>query len=188
MLTAFFVPSCKQSTMFTKADIEKYFMAEKQESLLFVIVGVIAVAIAIAFFFFQKSNFYKGAAIPLLLIGLIQIVVGYTVYKRSDGDRIRNVYAYDMNPGQLKNEELPRMQTVNKNFVIYRWIEIVLILAGAGLIFYFRNNPVNNFWYGLGITLTMQATLMLGADYFAEQRALGYAKGLDAFVNQKQGI
>ncbi len=170
--------------MFTKADIEKYFIAEKQESLLFVIVGIIAVVIAIAFFFFLKTNFYRGAAIPLLLIGIIQIAVGYTVYKRSDGDRIRNVYAYDMNPGQLKNEELPRMQTVNKNFVIFRWIEIVLILLGAGLMFYFRNNPVNNFWYGLGITLTMQATLMLGADYFAEQRALGYVKGIEGFVDR----
>ena len=41
--------------MFTKADIEKYFIAEKQESLVFIVVGVIALLLAIAFFFFLNS-------------------------------------------------------------------------------------------------------------------------------------
>ena len=168
--------------MFSKPDIEKYFMAEKQESLLFLIIGIIALILAIAFFFFLKTNFYKGAAIPLVLIGLIQIVVGFTVYKRSDEDRVRNVYAYDMNPGQLKNEELPRMKTVIKNFAIYRWVEIVCVLGGALLIFYCKTNPEKALWYGLGVTLVIQAALMLGADYFAEKRAVQYSKGIESFV------
>jgi ABC-type xylose transport system permease subunit len=168
--------------MFSKPDIEKYFMAEKQESLLFLIIGIIALVLAIAFFFFLKTNFYKGAAIPLVLTGLIQIVVGFTVYKRSDGDRVRNVYAYDMNPGQLKNEELPRMKTVIKNFAIFRWVEIACVLGGALLIFYCKTNPDKTFWYGLGVTLVVQAALMLGADYFAEKRAVQYSKGIESFV------
>src|SRR5437762_4412597 len=98
--------------MFSKQDIEKYFLAEKQLGLLFIVVGAVAIVLAIIFFFLLKTSFYKGAAIPLLVIGLIQLIAGTTVYKRSDNDRIRNVYAYDMNPGQLKNEELPRMQAV----------------------------------------------------------------------------
>src|SRR5450432_4695096 len=101
--------------MFTKQDIEKYFLAEKQMSILFIIIGSVAVVLAIIFFFLLKTSFYKGAAVPLLLIGLIQLIAGATVFKKSDNDRIRNVYAYDMNPGQLKNEELPRMKTVVKN-------------------------------------------------------------------------
>jgi ABC-type xylose transport system permease subunit len=168
--------------MFSKPDIEKYFMAEKQESLLFLIIGIIALILAIAFFFFLKTNFYKGAAIPLVLIGLIQIVVGYTVYKRSDEDRVRNVYAYDMNPGQLKNEELRRMKTVIKKFAIYRWVEIVCVLGGALLIFYCKNNPDKALCYGLGVTLVVQAALMVGADYFSEKRAVQYSKGIESFV------
>ncbi|HLK27877.1 MAG TPA: hypothetical protein VKT28_04805 [Puia sp.] len=167
--------------MFTKTDIEKYFIAEKQESLLFLIIGIIAILLAITFYFFLKNNFYKGAAIPLLVIGLIQAVVGYTVYARSDKQRIDNVYAYDMNPGKLKNEELPRMQTVNKNFVIYRWIEIVFIVTGIAVIIYFKNNQEKSFWAGLGITLAIQAALMLGADYFAEKRAKVYMEQLESF-------
>ncbi|MBP9099066.1 MAG: hypothetical protein KBF74_09645, partial [Ferruginibacter sp.] len=70
--------------MFTKSDIEKYFTAEKSESLLFVIIGFTAIIAAVVFFFFLKTNFYKGLSVPLLLIAFIQISVGFTVYKRSD--------------------------------------------------------------------------------------------------------
>ena len=45
--------------MFTKADIEKYFNAEKQESLLFMLIGVAGIIAAFVFFFFLKTNFYK---------------------------------------------------------------------------------------------------------------------------------
>ncbi len=172
--------------MFTKADIEKYFMAEKQESLVFLVFGIVAVLLALAFFFIQKTNFYKGAAIPLLLVGIIQIVVGISVYKRSDEDRIRNVYAYDMNTDQLKNTELPRMKGVNRNFVIYRYTEIVLAIIGAGLLFYYRPDPSKSFWYGLGLTLMIQGLVMLGADYFAEKRALEYTKGLESFLSKQK--
>ena len=171
--------------MFTKTDIEKYFTVEKSESLLFVIIGIAAIVLAVIFFFFLKTNFYKGIAVPFLLIGLIQLTVGFVVYKRCDDDRKRNVYAYDSNPSQLKNKEIPRMEKVNKNFVLYRWIEIVLILAGLVLIFLYRSNTERSFWYGLGIGLAIQAAIMLGADYFAEARAMVYTKGLQEFTVDK---
>ena len=42
--------------MFTTADKEKYFNAEKQESLLFVIIGIAAIITAIIFLFFIKTT------------------------------------------------------------------------------------------------------------------------------------
>lgn len=170
--------------MFTKADIERYFVAEKQESLVFIVIGAVAILAAIAFYFFLKSSFLRGAAFPLLLIGIIQLTVGYTVYKRSDDDRVRNVYAYDMNPTQLKQDEIPRMEKVNRNFVIYRWIELALLVVGLILSFTFGQNPGRSFWYGFGIALSIQALIMLTADYMAEKRALEYTRGLKAFTSQ----
>ena len=128
--------------MFTKADIEKYFLAEKNESLIFLIIGVTAILFAIGFFFFWKTNFAKGAAVPLLIIGLVQAAAGYVVYARSDNQRIDNVYAYDMNPAKLKNEELPRMKTVNRNFLIYRWVEILFVVTGLVLIFLYNKQTI----------------------------------------------
>lgn len=170
--------------MFSKTDIEKYFNAEKNESLLFVLVGIAAIIAAVSFYFFLKTNFFKGAAIPLLLVGLLLGVVGFTVYKRSDADRIRNVYAYDLNPSELKQKEIPRMQTVMKNFVIYRWVEIILAIAGVTLFFYYKNNIELQFWKGFGLSLTIMALIALSADYFAEKRGDVYLQGMISFFNK----
>lgn len=170
--------------MFTKADIEKYFNAEKQESLLFLLIGITGVVASLIFFFFLKTNFHKGAAIPFLLLGLLLSAVGYTVYKRSDSDRQRNVYAYDMNPSELKERELPRMKTVMKNFVVYRYAEIFLLLAGTALFFYFRDIASKQFWKGVGFALAIMALLALIADFFAEKRGKIYTKGIESYMNR----
>jgi predicted membrane channel-forming protein YqfA (hemolysin III family) len=171
--------------MLTKTAIEKYFMAEKGESLLFVIMGVAALIAAMVFFFVFKSSALRGAAIPFLLVGAIHMVVGYTVYKRSDEDRKRNVYNLDMNPSTFKTVELPRMQVVNKNFVIYRYTEIALAIVGIALWLLFRNNMRKEFWYGFGIALAVEALLSLGADFFAEKRAGVYTRQIESLIKEK---
>ncbi len=170
--------------MFTKTDIEKYFNGEKAESGLFLAIGIAGVTAAVIFFFVLKHQVYKGAAIPMFFIGLLLAVIGYTVYKRSDSDRKRNVYAYDMNPSELKEKELPRMKIVMKNFVIYRWIEIALILIGTGLYIYFIRDIRHDFWRGLGLGLAVMAALALGADFFAEKRGKVYTNGIESFVEK----
>ncbi len=170
--------------MFSKSDIEKYFNAEKAESLLFFGIGLAGIITALVFFLYFKTSFYKGAAVPLALIGLLLGVVGYTIYMRSDADRIRNVYAYDLNPGELKEKEIPRMEKVMQSFKLYRYIEMALALAGAFLFFYFKHKTEQQFWSGLGIGLLVMALLALGADYFAEKRGHVYLNGLKHFVNR----
>jgi uncharacterized membrane protein len=168
--------------MFTKTDIEKYFMAEKAESWLFMAIGIGGTVLALVFYFGLKTNFYKGAALPLVLVGLLLGVVGYTVYKRSDGDRKRNVYAYDLNPRELRDKEIPRMEAVMKNFVVYRYVEIILALIGIGLFVYFNKEDTAIFWKGFGLTLAIMALLALSADYFAEKRGHIYINGLKQFT------
>lgn len=168
--------------------IYKYFIAEKQESLLFLIIGIAAVLLAVIFWFFIKSNpsFFKGAAIPILAIGLVQIIVGYSVYSRTDNQRKDIAYNIGIEPVSfVRQTELPRMKTIMKNFVIYRWVEIAFIITGIVLIFLFRTNPDKTFWYGFGITLTIQAMLMLGVDFLAEKRGKTYSKNLEEILNIK---
>lgn len=166
--------------MFQQKDLSfiyKYFIAEKQESLLFLVVGIIAILLAVTFWFFIKSNpaFFKGAAIPLIAIGLIQCVVGFTVYSRTDEQKKDIAYNIGLEPvSYVKQTELPRMQTVMKSFVVYRWVEIAFIITGLLLIFLFSSNPDRFFWYGFGVALAIQAVIMLGADFFAEKRGKVY--------------
>ena len=167
--------------MLTKADIEKYFVAEKQESLLFLILGLVAVLLTLIFYFGIKTSISKGAAIPLLVFGLVQVAVGYTVYQRSDDQRINNVYAYDMNPAKLKAGELARMEKVNRNFNLYRWIEAGAIVAGIILILVFYKDRDRHFWAGLGIALTIMSAEFFTADFIASKRALHYTQLLEKF-------
>ena len=174
--------------MFQQKDLSfiyKYFIAEKQESLLFLIIGIAAILLAVVFWFFIKSNpsFFKGAAIPLLAIGLIQMVVGYTVYSRTDKQKKDIAYNIGIETVSfVKQTELPRMEKVMTNFVIYRWVEIAFIITGLVLIFLYRLNPGKTFWYGFGIVLAIQAAIMLGADYFAEKRGKVYTEELKKII------
>lgn len=174
--------------MFQQKDLSfiyKYFIAEKQESLLFLIVGIIAILLAIAFWFFIKTNtaFFKGAAIPLIAIGLIQCIVGYTVYSRTDKQKSNIAYNIGMDPvSYVKQTELPRMQSVMTNFVVYRRVEITFMFTGLILIFLFRSNPDRSFWYGFGVALALQAIIMLGADHFAEKRGKVYITALQKLI------
>ncbi|HQU55975.1 MAG: hypothetical protein R2796_02395 [Chitinophagaceae bacterium] len=170
--------------MFEKKDIETYFLAEKKESYWFVIIGILSELTALVFFFFLHSTCFTGAAIPIFMIGSILGIVGYTVYKRSDEDRKRNVYAYDMNPSELKNVEWPRMQTVMQNFKLYRYLEIIFLLIGIFLLLFFYADAKNVFWKGFGIGLSAMALIALVVDYFAEQRGKIYFKGLTSFTQK----
>jgi phosphate/sulfate permease len=151
--------------------IEKYFNAEKSESLLFVLVGIAAIGAALYFILKLKQPFYNGMAYPLIAVALIQIIVGTLVYFRSpkDIERVNQIVQNDK--PKIQSEEIPRMEVVMKNFVIYRWIEILLILTGLVLAFMF---PTQTFWKGVGIGLAIQASFMLLLDYFAESRGAVY--------------
>lgn len=174
--------------MFKQNDLSfiyKYFIAEKQGSLFFLIVGMVSVLLAVVLWFFNKSNppFFKGIAIPLMAIGLIQLVVGYTVYSRTDKQKADIAYNMGMDRANyIKQTELPRMKTVMTNFVIYRWLEIVFIITGIILIFRFRLPAEKTFWYGFGVALVIQSIILLGADHLAEKRGKIYTDELQKVI------
>lgn len=174
--------------MLTKTDIEKYFIAEKNESTFFIVFGIATLLIAICLYYFVKNNFTKGMAIPLITIALIQIVVGYTIFKRSDNDRIRVVYNLEMNPDGITKKELPRMQKVNKNFIVYKWIEIALIATSFFLLIKYKpmQETFNaNFWFGFAVALLMQSSVMFVADVIAAKRGKFYEQMLNTWSKKQ---
>lgn len=160
--------------------VHKYFIAEKQAGMFFLVVGVVSVLLSLLFFVVIKTNpsLYKGMAIPLLVIGLLQSVVGFTVYSRSDTQRMDVSYKIGMDPGFVRNTELPRMEKVMRNFTIYKYVEIALLIAGIVLVVLYRTNESKQFLYGVGIALAIQAAVSLGADVMAEKRGGEYRSRL----------
>jgi hypothetical protein len=159
--------------------IEKYFNAEKYESVLFVLVGIIAIVIATYFFVKVKQPFYNGMAYPLVVVALIQIIAGSSVYFRSPKDIARVNEIVQTNKVKIKAEEIPRMKLVMENFDIYRWVEIVLLVTGLIMFFYFQSMT---FWKGIGLGLFIQAGFMLLLDFFAESRGKIYLEYLRTLI------
>jgi hypothetical protein len=161
--------------------VSTYFTEEKIESIFFIIVGIITISLALIFWFVIKYSFYNGLAFPFLLVGLIQIIVGTTVYFRAPKDIIKVEQIIKNEPQKIKTEELPRMEIVMKNFTLYKWIEITLLLTGLILFILFYNSS-QTFWKGLGLGLLIQASLMLSLDFVAEKRAQIYIQNLTQLV------
>lgn len=158
--------------------VEKYFKGERKESVLFMLVGVVVIGLAVYFITMQEQIFYQGMAYPFIVIGLIQIIVGGWVYIRSpkDLERVKNVI--EQKDNELLTEEITRMEEVMKNFVNYRWIEIILLGAGIFMFIYFENFILIE---GIGLGLIIQSSLMLLLDYLAEKRGkiyLEYLRGM----------
>ena len=157
--------------------INNYFGAERLESLLFIAIGIVALGVAAYALLASRNSLLRGAAWPLALVALIQLGVGGGVFLRSHKDIARVQSMVQVEGKRLRSEEIPRMEVVVRNFVLYRWIEIGLLVA-AILLHAFA--PAASAWRGAGIGLFFQAGLMLALDFFAERRAMVYLDWLRA--------
>jgi membrane protein implicated in regulation of membrane protease activity len=111
-----------------------YFQAEQLESLLFLAVGVIALAASAGLWWGRRSPQARGCAVALAAVAAIQVTVGATIYARTPGDLARVQAQMQGDRARILSDEVPRMRTVMRNFEIYRWIEIALLGGGALLV------------------------------------------------------
>jgi hypothetical protein len=151
--------------------VTHYFSDEKKESVFFVAIGFLACLISSYYLIIKHEPYFNGISYAFISIGLIQLVVGTSVYLKSDNDNVRVNHCIQKEPDTIKEQEIPRMKVVMKNFVIYRWAEITLIAIGLLLLFYF---PTRTIGKGIGMGLLIQSSIMLFLDYSAEQRGKIY--------------
>lgn len=162
------------------SQMEDYLDAERAESKLFVGVGVLAIGGGATALAASDRDFLRGASLPLMGVGLIQLVVGGSVWWRTEEQKaqLRGLILSD--PARYVSEETARMKVVNDNFVIYRWTEIGLL--GAGLATAGAGRAADkDFVTGLGVGLAFQSAVMLTLDYFAERRGREYADQVAGF-------
>jgi len=155
--------------------IRTYFTAEKSESLIFMIIGVVTITFSAYALLKWGDGFYKGFAFPVILIGIIQLVVGGTVYFRTD-KQVKELEAqFTKDKKVFVDAEIPRMETVMINFSLYKKVEVGFVVIGLILIFL---TPTKEFWLGVGVGMLLQGALMLTADVFAERRGTSYQRSL----------
>jgi len=159
--------------------IHEYFLAEKNESLAFIIIGTAAIICSFYFWLAINQRFFNGLAWPLLFVAFIQLSVGSYIYYRTPQDLDRVMTFASTNPKNLKNVEIPRMEKVVQKFKLYKYIELGLIVLG--LIVFFIGSA-GSFWKGFGMGMVFQGGLMLLADYIASTRGQVYLDFLKNFV------
>jgi hypothetical protein len=162
------------------SQMENYLDAERAESKLFVGMGALAIGGGATALAASDRDFLRGASGPLIGVGLIQLVVGGSVWWRTEAQKaqLRSLILTD--PARYVSEETARMKVVNDNFVIYRWTEISLLGAGAAAAGAGRALD-KDFITGLGVGLAFQSAVMLTLDYFAERRGREYADQVAGF-------
>ncbi|MDM7944112.1 MAG: hypothetical protein QUV35_15925 [Hydrogenophaga sp.] len=153
--------------------MNSYFSAEKQESLIFMAVGLLAIGLGA--WLWMNGHRLKSMAWPLVLIALMQIVVGASVYLRTDTQLSALSAQLTANPAALKVEETTRMQVVLANFSIYKAVEMVLLIVGVGMIAFLQRHDLAA---GIGVGLVLQAAFTLTLDIFAEARGADYLSAL----------
>jgi hypothetical protein len=156
--------------------IKQYFASEKTESLLFLCLGIAAILFASISVWKWHDNMLRGLAIPLALIGIVQVVVGAAVYFRTDGQLadLQALFMRDANTFAL--EEGKRMEAVMRNFSYFKIVEIVIIVVGLVLLLFLKDKGL---WQGIGMGMLIQGSLMLSADIFAEKRGMVYVQGIE---------
>jgi hypothetical protein len=160
--------------------IIKYFTGEKAESYLFLLLGLVGIAIAIYMLMTNSSSFWRGFIIPLILVSILEVIVGFTIINRSPKDIIRVENYVQNNIAKIKTLEIPRMEKVMKNFQIFRYSEIALMIIGILIFLAFSNLP---FWKGFGAGLFIQSGIVLILDFFAEKRGYIYLEYLNTLTN-----
>jgi hypothetical protein len=159
-------------------DMSSYFVAERQESVIFILVGLLAMGLSL--WLWMNGHRLKSMAYPLVVIALMQIMVGGTVLLRTDAQLSSLSAQLQTNPAALKAEETARMKTVMKNFSIYKRIEILLLITGIVMIAFLQRYDVA---VGIGVGLVLQSAFTLALDIFAEARGAEYLSAIQGLAN-----
>lgn len=163
--------------MFNKAEIEKYFLAEKSAALWVMIFAVVLFVGALIIWVIQKNDTSKGMFFPFVLFLIIAFAFGYGPYKKSDAIRKSVIYAFDMNPSKLQQDELPRVQKLKKIISLRMIADIIFLVAGGVFLFLHHKNgsPIS---FGLGTGLITIAIIALLFDYPSYLRLFKYLEGI----------
>ena len=164
--------------MFTKENIEQYFSAFKNEQIFLIILGAVALLVALVFFVGLKTEWYKGFALPLAVFAVLNMGAGFSNYKKADFIKVRNMYNYDLHPELLRTKELPRIQEMKQNFTVLIYVNTSIIFAAAFIFFYFKKKDGSEYYMGVAASLFLVAILSVAIYSVMKSKSKEYANGI----------
>jgi hypothetical protein len=156
-------------------DFARYFAEERRRAAFFLAAGLAALTLSLVLA--ARPTAYRGMIPPLGVLGLVEIVVGATVFLRTP--RQAGALRRDVRDAEedARARERERIRRVIASFRIYKVAETVVLTAGLTLMMLFPRHTV---LYASGLGCLLQASVLLVLDRVAERRAREYASALDA--------
>ena len=168
--------------MFTKNDIDNYFITYRQEHLFLLLLAAVALVVAIVLYFGIKKHFYKGLAIALASFSILFFTTSFSEFKRADRLRVVNTYNYDLHPEYLKGKELQRIAAVKKTINIEFNLGIVIMLAGFALYFYAVKNKHTAYLQGMAIGIVFMVGIAAITFFVMKNNIVKYENGVIEFT------
>lgn len=159
--------------------MDDWFKGEKNEAFVFFGLGAVSAGTG-AYLLTLDTDFSRGAGWTAIGFGGVEMLFAttYTLGLAPKHDELEDDLA--QNPAKYKQDELERMNAIADRFVIYRYTELGIFVAGAGLATYgFLKDK--KALAGIGITASAHAAIVLFLDYFAERRTHDYIDALEDF-------
>jgi hypothetical protein len=159
--------------------MHRYFDGEKREAWGFGAAGVLTVGGGTAMFF-AEDGFYRGAAYPLVIVGVIELAAGIVLLARTDAQVAALDARLDTGKRAFLDLEQPRMDKVRSEFRLLAGVELALMVAGVGLAAY-GGAQKDHLLTGIGAGTALQSAAMLTFDIHASARADAYSAAIAGF-------
>lgn len=160
--------------------LSTYFAGEKNGGLVLVGMGVV-MAIA-AVLLFPARHELRTMAIAFGLWSALELAVGVGLYLKTDGQLsgLQQVLANDR--AAMLASETPRMEVVQRNFVIIQYVWMAFIVGGALLGWWFKETrPAIG---GVALAFMINASMFLAFEISAERRGAVYLLNLKTRASQ----
>ena len=149
--------------------IAAYFSGEKNGGLVLAGVGVAMLITAIVLFPARLE--LRSLAITVGVWSLLQLGIGIGLFLKTDAQ----VGALQSQLTTMTATELPRMEKVQKNFVVLEVVWVAMIIVGAIVAWRMKENAAV---CGVALGILINASVLLAFDIVAERRGATYLAAL----------
>jgi hypothetical protein len=149
---------------------------EKTCSVFFIAVGVVGIAAGILFWQKAGHEILRWAPYPLAVFGTLSLIVGCTIFFRTDAQLSSLLSLAHSIPSTFFQQEIERMARVNRNWSIYKWGELFVIVASLTVIMAYIDRSSLLL---LAIAAMLIATPILALDVIGERNGIWYVEQLN---------
>lgn len=153
--------------------IAAYFSGEKNGGLVLAGVGVAMLITAIVLFPARLE--LRSLAITVGVWSLLQLGIGIGLFLKTDAQVGALQSQLATSKETMTSTELPRMEKVQKNFVVLEMVWVAMIIVGAIVAWRMKESSTAS---GIALGILINASVLLAFDIVAERRGAIYLAAL----------